>query len=136
MDLPQIILSLIGVVGLILMLFYSLRKLNRHISIGGGNKMRVLDRINLGRDGMLLVVSVCGKLMLVGVTSQRIEKICDLDVSEEEYFPLSEKQNATDFRSIFAAVLGRDTKPAQHENRFDLNIEKEETDGRDSEKTE
>lgn len=98
--------------------------------------MRVLDRINLGRDGMLLVVSVCGKLMLVGVTSQRIEKICDLDVSEEEYFPLSEKQNATDFRSIFAAVLGRDTKPAQHENRFDLNIEKEETDGRDSEKTE
>jgi flagellar biogenesis protein FliO len=34
---------------------------------------------------MLLVVAVAGKLILVGVSSHRVEKIADLEQSEEEY---------------------------------------------------
>jgi flagellar biogenesis protein FliO len=80
----QMIISLLGVLGLIFLLFFALRMFNRRISTSGG-RLRVIDRASLGRDSMLLVVAVGGKLILVGVSAQRVEKISDLDVSEEEY---------------------------------------------------
>ena len=137
MDWLQLILSLIGVIGLILMLFYALRKFNNRVSVGDGNRMRVIDRINLGRDGMMLVVSVCGRLMLVGVTAQRIEKICDLDITEGEYFPAGNGHPQQDFKTILANVLGKSKKNTQDEDRFDLNNDiKDEKNAQDSEKTE
>ncbi|MDE6580383.1 MAG: flagellar biosynthetic protein FliO [Ruminiclostridium sp.] len=75
MDWLQWLLSFIGVIGLIFFLFYALRKLNKGISVKSGSRLRVLDRVSIGRDSMLLVVSVCGKVILLGVTSQRIEKL-------------------------------------------------------------
>ena len=102
MDWIQWLLSFIGVLGLIAVMFYALRRLNKRISTGGG-RLKVLDRVSIGRDGMMLVVSVCGKVMLVGVTSQRIEKLCDLDVTEEEY---SAGQQSPDFMSVFSSVMG------------------------------
>lgn len=104
MDWLQWLLSFIGVLGLIFFLFYALKKLNKGISVKSGNRLRVLDRVNLGRDGMLLVVSVCGKLMLLGVTSGRVEKLCDLDITEEEYGT----QQSGDFKSVLSSVLGKD----------------------------
>lgn len=112
MDWLQIILSLIGVLGLIVMLFYALRKLNGKIAVTSGSRMRVLDRINLGRDSMLLVVGVCGKLMLVGVTPQRIEKICDLETSEEEYLK-SISSEGQDFRAVFSGVFAKKNEKTQ-----------------------
>ncbi|MCM1055561.1 MAG: flagellar biosynthetic protein FliO [Bacteroides sp.] len=94
--------SFLGVLGLIVLLFYALKKLNKRVSVGSGSKLRVLDRVNLGRDGMLLVVSVDGKLMLIGVTPQRVEKLCDMESTEEEYLSGNETQ---DFRSALASVL-------------------------------
>lgn len=125
MDWIQLTLSLIGVIGLIVMLFYALRKLNKKISVGGGNRMRILDRVNLGRDGMLLVVNVCGKLMLLGVTAQRVEKICDLDVSEEDYFPGGAQQQ--DFKTILASALGKKNGSAANQ-KDDENAENTDTD--------
>ena len=109
MDWIQWLLSFIGVLGLIAVMFYALRKLNKRISTGGG-RLKVLDRVSIGRDGLMLVVSVCGKVMLVGVTSHRIEKLCDLDVTEEEY---SEGQQSPDFMSVFSSMMG---KKAQQED--------------------
>lgn len=106
MDWLRTVLSLIGVVGLIILLFYALQKLNKAKRITSGGKMHILDRVNLGRDGMLLVVSVCGRLMLIGAGSGRIEKLCDLDMTEEEYFPDS-GQSAPDFRTILGNMTGR-----------------------------
>ena len=103
MDWIQWLLSFIGVLGLIAVLFYALQKLNKRISTAGG-RLKVLDRISIGRDGMLLVVSVCGKVMLVGVTSQRIEKLCDLEITEEEY---SADRQGADFASVFSAMVGK-----------------------------
>lgn len=103
MDWLQWLLSFIGVLGLIFFLFYALKKLNKGISVKSGNRLRILDRVNLGRDGMLLVVSVCGKLMLLGVTSGRVEKLCDLDITEEEYGT----QQSGDFKSVLSSVLGK-----------------------------
>jgi len=96
------LLSFIGVIGLILLLFYALKKLSKRVSVASGSKLRVLDRVSLGRDGMLLVISVTGKLMLIGVTPQRVEKLCDLEQTEEEYLSGSGEQ---DFKSVLASVL-------------------------------
>ncbi|MCL2077181.1 MAG: flagellar biosynthetic protein FliO [Oscillospiraceae bacterium] len=86
----QVIISLIGVIGLIFLLFYLLRKINKQVATTSGSKLKIIDRAATGRDSSLLVVSVGGKLMLLGVSSGKmtgnIEKICDLDLSEEEYF--------------------------------------------------
>ena len=82
--------------------------------------MRVVERINMGPDKMLLLVNVCGKYMLVGVTSQRIEKLCDL--GEEESALLDARLAARPgtpggFSAQLAAVIaarfrgGRDTPP-------------------------
>ena len=109
MDWIQWLLSFIGVLGLIAVLFYALKKLNKRISTAGG-RLKVLDRVSIGRDGMLLVVSVCGKVMLVGVTSQRIERLCDLDVTEEEY---SADRQAADFASVFSAMMGKKTQQGE-----------------------
>ena len=109
MDWLQWLLSFIGVLGLIFFLFYALKKLNNGINVKSGNRLRVLDRVNLGRDGMLLVVSVCGKLMLLGATSGRVEKLCDLDVTEEEY----SAQQSTDFRSVLSSVTGKNRRENQ-----------------------
>ena len=106
MDWIQWLLSFIGVLGLIAVLFYALKKLNKRISTAGG-RLKVLDRISIGRDGMLLVVSVCGKVMLVGVTAHRIDKLCDLDITEEEY---SADRQSADFASVFSAMLGKKTQ--------------------------
>lgn len=81
----QVTFSLIGVLGLIVLAFWGIRKLNKGVITHSGNRMKILDRINLGQDKMMVVVSICGKCMVVGVTSHRIEKICDLDCSEDDY---------------------------------------------------
>lgn len=111
--------------GLIFLLFYALKKLNKSVSIGTGSKLRVLDRVNLGRDGMLLVVSVDGKLMLIGVTPQRVEKLCDLESTEEEYLKGSEAQ---DFKSVLASVLWKKPQPEQGKNGTDPQSEQDNDD--------
>lgn len=85
MEFIQVVLSLIGVIGLIIVLLYALRKLTKRVSVIGGSRLKVLDRISVGRDGMVLVISVSGKLMVIGATPNHIEKICDIEMSEEEY---------------------------------------------------
>ena len=88
MEFFKVAISLLGVLGLVFLVFFGLRMLNRRISTSGG-RLRVIDRATLGRDSMLLVVSVCGKLLLVGVSPQRVEKLSELDMSEQEYVDMA-----------------------------------------------
>jgi flagellar biosynthetic protein FliO len=105
MDWLQVALSLIGVLGLIMMLFYGLSKINRRVTAAAGGRLKVLDRINLGREGMLLVVSVGGKLMLLGVTSQSIRLLTELPFSEEEYMKQLPGGEGVPFAQVFAQFL-------------------------------
>lgn len=112
MDWIQWLLSFIGVLGLIFFLFYALKKLNKGISVKSGNRLRVLDRVSIGRDSMLLIVSACGRVMLLGVTSQRVEKLCDLDISEEDY--LSAEQ-PPDFKTVFTSAFFKKQEKSQED---------------------
>lgn len=102
LDWLQWLLSFIGVLGLIFFLFYALKKLNKGISVKSGSRLRVLDRVNIGREGMLLIVSVCGRVMLLGVTAQKVDKLCDLDISEDEYLSM---EQTPDFKSVLASAF-------------------------------
>lgn len=85
MEWLKLLISLIGIIGLVVFIYWFMRKMNRSGMIANGNKLRIVDRANLGRDKMLLVIAVAGKLMLVGVSNERVEKICDIDITEDEY---------------------------------------------------
>ena len=80
----QMIMALVGVLALVFVVFWLMKKLNKRITVSDGKNMKILERVNLGPDKMLLLVSVCGKCMVLGVTSQHAEKICDLEQTEEE----------------------------------------------------
>ncbi len=84
MDYFQMIMALIGVLALIFLLFWIMKKFNAKVALSDSRNMKILERINLGPDKMLLLVSVCGKCMVLGVTTNHTEKICDLEQTEEE----------------------------------------------------
>ncbi len=122
MDLIWVIFSLIGILGLFFLLIYGLNKLNKKIGVITGSKMRILDRVTIGRDGMIFVVSVGGKLMLLSATSQHIEKICDLDMSPDEYtaqLQNDSQQLQNSFASFFANAMNKRSKEPGSEKDID-----------------
>ena len=81
----QLVCALVGVIALIFLFFWVLRKVNKGILTTGGKRLKVLDRASLGGEKSVVVVSVAGKCMVLGVTAGRIDKIDDLSLTEEEY---------------------------------------------------
>lgn len=104
MEFFQMIMALVGVLALVFLLFWIMKKFNVRSSLYNSKNMRILERINLGPDKMLLLVSICGKCMVLGVTSNHTEKICDLEQSEEELTAVSENGNPS-FKESFKIVL-------------------------------
>lgn len=100
------IMALIGVLALVFVLFWLMKKWNKRIAVSDSKNMKILERINLGPDKMLLLVSVCGKCMVLGVTANHTEKICDLEQTEEELaaVPESNGENPS-FKESFKIVL-------------------------------
>lgn len=101
------VFSLVGVLGLFFILVYAMKKLNKGVGYINGNRMKVIDRVSLGRDGMLAVVSVGGKLILIGVSGQHIEKISELDMTPEEYNAQqpAEARSGMTFAAAIAEVM-------------------------------
>ncbi|MDR1754151.1 MAG: flagellar biosynthetic protein FliO [Eubacterium sp.] len=88
----ELLISLCGIIGLIIFVFWFLRRLQKGLRLNAGSKLKVIDRMVFGRDSMLAVVSICGKLSLFVVNPGRIEKICDLPISEEEYLLTAQEE--------------------------------------------
>ncbi len=111
--------SLAGVLGLFFILVYAMKKLNKGVGYINGNRMKVIDRVSLGRDGMLAVVSVGGKLILIGVSGQHIEKISDIDMTPEEYNAQQEtpeSRSGMTFAAAFAEVMKRKGEEKENGN--------------------
>lgn len=108
LDFLWVIVSLAAVFGLLFLLLYGLKRLNSRVGVNNGGKMRVLDRVTIGRDGLLLVVSVGGKLLLISATPHHIEKLGELDMTAEEYSAqLREEVAQGGFSSVLAAMMNR-----------------------------
>ncbi len=104
MEYFQMIMALVGVLALIFLIFWLMKKFNSKVALYDSKNMRVLERINLGPDKMLILVSICGKCMVLGVTSGHTEKICDLEQTEEE-LTAKNGENPT-FSESFKTILG------------------------------
>lgn len=80
MEYVQLVCALIGVLALIFLFFWILRKVNKGILSVSGKRLKVLDRASLGGEKSVVVVSVAGKCMVLGVTAGRItrSRICRL----------------------------------------------------------
>lgn len=101
------IMALLGVLALVFLLFWAMKKLNKRVTLSDSRNMKILERINLGPDKMLLLVSICGKCMVLGVTNGRVEKVHELEETEEQ---LLEKQRQPEngnpsFGESFKTVL-------------------------------
>ena len=102
----QMIMALIGVLALVFVMFWVIKALNKRVTLSSSKNMKILERINLGPDKMLLLVSVCGKCMVLGVTSGHTEKICDLEQTEEELTAIPEKDGENpSFKESFKTIL-------------------------------
>ena len=99
----QMIMALIGVLALVFVLFWIMKKFNARTTLYNSKNMRILERINLGPDKMLLLVSICGKCMVLGVTSGHTEKICDLEESEAELTAVTE--SAPSFKESLKTMM-------------------------------
>ena len=109
----QFVCALVGVIVLIFLFFWVLRKVNKGILTTGGKRLKVLDRASLGGEKSVVVVSVAGKCMVLGVTAGRIDKIEDLSLTEEEYLSQlypegQEKQD--NFFAAFSDALAKNVK--------------------------
>lgn len=77
-------MALIGVLALVFVLFWLMKKLNARVYMGSSRNLKIIERVNIGQDKCLLLISVCGKCMVIGVSQNHTEKLCDLEQTEEE----------------------------------------------------
>ena len=100
------IMALLGVLALVFLLFWGMKKLNRRVVLSDSKNMKILERINLGPDKMLLLVSVCGKCMVLGVTNGRVEKVHELEETEEQLLAKKDYNGGNPtFRESFKTVF-------------------------------
>lgn len=104
------VLSLLGmmlVFILVLVLAWMVtRYLGRHYAMQGqkGNHIELLERTMLGPDRALFIVRVAGKVLLLGVTAQQIEKLEELPAEE---FDAAEPKMSLDVSAPFSQALGK-----------------------------
>ncbi|MGL4249921.1 MAG: flagellar biosynthetic protein FliO [Aeromonas sp.] len=89
------LLSSLMVIGLILVLGFLLKK-SKLATVMGGGQMRVIASLPVGYKEKLLVVKVGEQQLLVGVTPQQVNFLCQLEE------PLDEQQP-----QVFSQQLGK-----------------------------
>lgn len=68
-----------------------------------GRNMKVLERMALGSDRTLFIVQVGEKTLLLGITAQRVELLCELDPDE---LALDDTPSGdTSFSAVFRKTL-------------------------------
>lgn len=77
-----VICALLGIIGVLFLTFYASKWLNKHRMNGFGSQNRsikIVEYVGIAQDKQLMIVIVGGKKMLIGVTANAVNKICDLD---------------------------------------------------------
>lgn len=99
----MMLLSLLGVIGLIFLTYFAARWLNKRTTMAGTRSIKILERANFSQDKSIVIVKVGGKLMLLGVTSEHIERIADLDETDITV-PEAPPQNGTFLENLKKAT--------------------------------
>lgn len=79
----------------------------RYAKMSSGKNIKVLERIALGQDKSLVLITLNKKAYLLGVTGKDISIVCQLD--EEELAAVGEEKQA-DFLSLLTDGLKKSTR--------------------------
>jgi len=124
-------LSLISMFGLFVMVvagaYLSARLMGKHYSrqASPANQIKIIDKLDLGRDRFMMIIQTGGKTLLVGVTTQRVETLAEL--AHEELASLPETVGGADFFRIWKDKLQKFTGAAETRDttEFDGNDERQ-----------
>ena len=123
------ICALLGIIVLIFLAFYAAGWLRKRFNIGGfsasGQKtVRILEYISIAQDKQLMVVSVGKKLMLLGVTPNSVNKICDLD-EDDLVSNDGESSSESGIMQSFKKIFAEKKQDAGSESEEDVRNEKD-----------
>lgn len=115
-----VVCALLGIIGLMFLAFYASRWLNRHFnggSFGGSRKMiKIIECTGVAPDKQLMIVEVGNKRMLIGVTPNSVNKICDLDEDDILLYENSDTVPAVPAESGFMRSLKKAFAERNKEN--------------------
>lgn len=115
-----VVCALLGIIGLMFLAFYASRWLNKHFNsggFGGGRKMiKIIECTGVAPDKQLMIVEVGNKCMLIGVTPNAVNKICDLDREDVELYESGDTVPAVPAESGFMRSLKRAFAERNKEN--------------------
>ena len=98
--------TLILVVGILVLCYFTTRKLGRMQPGGGGRYIRLLERIVIGQDKTIALVQAGDKYLLLGVASSQITVLMELNKEQLTELEVSQGQTA-DFKSILEMIKDR-----------------------------
>ncbi|MDR0821255.1 MAG: flagellar biosynthetic protein FliO [Oscillospiraceae bacterium] len=103
----QFVCSLAGVVGLIFLLYWLLKKVKTPTSgvPGGENKLRIISRAYVTRETSVAVVKAGERYFLVGVSPSGVQPVAEL--SADDFPPTPEPTTPT---KSFAEILAENTR--------------------------
>src|SRR5690606_37392974 len=99
MTLLNVVGSLVIVLGLLFALAFLYKKMA--IKLPGSNQIKIVSSLMLGPRERILVIEVQGKQKVLGVTSNQITMLFELDQ------PLADDPAAPDWRSQLQALLAK-----------------------------
>ena len=119
----QEILSLLGALLVIVLVlggsYFFTRWAGTHLNggllpRGGGSRMRILDRISIGRDQQLLVVQAGGRYLLLGSSADRLTLLTELTAEEGAQWQIppsdaSQNRKAPDFGALLHKLREKNT---------------------------
>jgi flagellar biogenesis protein FliO len=113
----QMFIYFIAVAAVIAGLLF-LRKylMNRLGTVKSGSYMRVLDRITLAQDKQIVLMELKNKILIIGITQQRIETLAELsrdefDVLEQDDNQAEQKNSNTFVKMLNDKLKTVDNKP-------------------------
>ena len=103
LDIIVLIFSMIAVVGLA---YVASKWLSRRFAPQGmGRGVKIIDRTFLSQDKSLLIIKVIDRYMLISVTSQSIQKLCDIEATEVQNYINTPREEAPSFAAILQDSL-------------------------------
>lgn len=85
--------------------WFFLRFIGQHTPMQNNSKhIKILDRVVIDREKYLLLISVGKKTMLIAMSANAIEPICEFDVEQQALFH-SSKESDQNFSSVFKQIF-------------------------------
>lgn len=120
-----VLFTIVLFVGILYLAYISTKYIGKKYSVFSGvsgKNMKVLDTMSISQDKVLMIVKAGGKAVLLGVSKDHMEYICDVDESQlslTDNGASSEAPLNPDFVSAFKTILSDRMKNITHKENSD-----------------